>query len=58
MSTYKTGIEIDSEVHSYLFQAKEKPGETFNAALRRELGLPAPDADSGDSDESEAIEAD
>lgn len=56
MSTYKTGIEIDSEVHSYLFQAKEKPGETFNAALRRELGLPAPD--SGDSDESEAIEAD
>jgi hypothetical protein len=58
MSTYKTGIEIDSEVHEYLFKAKKRPSEPFNTALRRELGMPIPDGSDDADDESEAIEAD
>ena len=62
--SYKTGIEIDSDVHEYLFKAKKRPSEPFNTALRRELGMPSPDSsdDEGDEDsegdETEAIEAD
>jgi len=50
MSTYKTAVQVDSEVHEYLFSAKERPGESFNSAIRRELGMPAPDG----SEESDA----
>ena len=51
MSTYKTGIEIDSEVHEYLFKAKKRPSEPFNVALRRELGMPDPTDSETDSDD-------
>lgn len=57
MSTYKTGIQIDSEVHEYLFKAKTRPSGPFNVALRRELGMPAPSEDSEESDDLEASEA-
>ena len=57
MSTYKTGIEIDSDVHEYLFKAKKRPSEPFNTALRRELGMPDPDgSDDADSKDSESEE--
>jgi hypothetical protein len=41
MSTYKTGIQIDSDVHEYLFKAKKRPSEPFNEALKRELDMPS-----------------
>jgi negative regulator of replication initiation len=57
MSTYKTAVQVDSEVHEYLFSAKERPGESFNSAIRRELGMPAPDgSDDADSEDSESEE--
>lgn len=56
MSTYKTGIEIDSEVHEYLFRAKKRSSEPFNVALRRELGMPTPFEDSEASDENDESE--
>jgi negative regulator of replication initiation len=55
--SYKTAIEVDSDVHQYLFGKKERPGEPFNAALRRELGMPDPDgSDDADSEDSESEE--
>lgn len=55
MSIYKTGIQIDSEVHKYIFSKKRRTNKTFNMALRRELGLsPLPE----DSEESPAEAAD
>jgi len=57
MSYEYTGIRVDREVHQRLFQAKERPSEPFNAALRRELGMPAPDgSDDADSEDSEGEE--
>lgn len=53
MSQYKTSIQIDRETHQYLFKAKKRPGESFNQALRRELGLGDPSED-GDEAEAEA----
>jgi negative regulator of replication initiation len=54
MSTYKTGIQIDSDVHEYLFSAKERPGESFNSAIRRELNMPpAGEVDTADEPESD-----
>ena len=54
MSYEYTGIRVDREVHQRLFQAKERPSEPFNAALRRELGMPAPEADSDSEESAEA----
>jgi len=52
MSTYKTGIQIDSDVHEYLFKAKKRPSEPFNEALKRELDMPpAGEADTADEPE-------
>ena len=48
--SYETAIKVDSEVHQYLFGKKERPSEPFNVALRRELGMPAPDAGEADSE--------
>ena len=38
--TEYTGIRIDREVHTYLFQEKHRPAESFNSVVRRKLGLP------------------
>jgi hypothetical protein len=55
--SYETAIKVDSEVHQYLFGKKERPSEPFNAALRRELGMPSPD-DSESTDETTEESAD
>jgi len=55
--SYKTNIEVDRKVHQHLFKAKERPGESFNRALRRELGMPSPD-DSESTDETTEERAD
>ena len=57
MSTYKTAVQVDSEVHEYLFSAKERPGESFNSAIRRELGMPDPsETDDSEGDDETADE--
>ena len=57
MSTYKTAVQVDSEVHEYLFSAKERPGESFNSAIRRELGMAAPsETADGEGDDETADE--
>jgi hypothetical protein len=52
MSTYKTAIEVDSDVHQYLFRKKKRPSEPFNEALKRELDMPtAGEVDTADEPE-------
>ena len=51
MSTYKTAVQVSSDVHQYLFNAKKRPGESFDSALRRELGMPTSESDPEESED-------